>query len=172
IELSLGAKVERAERSGVGKSLIVDRGDSGQGKQTVVGDEILLAVGRTPNIEGLNLEAAGVQYDYKGVTVDDHLRTSNKNILAAGDIGSRFHFTHAAEALGRIALQNALFFGRKRASDLVIPWCTYTSPEVAHVGLNQEAASKSEREMDTFHLPFKDNDRGVVDNDIQGFARV
>jgi pyruvate/2-oxoglutarate dehydrogenase complex dihydrolipoamide dehydrogenase (E3) component len=172
IELILGAKVERAEKSGVGKILIVDRGNSGQGKQTVVGDEILLAVGRTPNVEGLNLEAAGVQYDDKGVTVDDHLRTSNKNILAAGDIGSRFHFTQAAEALGRIALQNALFFGRKRASDLVIPWCTYTNPEIAHVGLNEEEARKSGTEVETFTLPFADNDRGVVDSDTAGFARV
>ena len=172
IELILGAKVERAEKSGVGKILIIDRGDSGQGKQTVVGDEILLAVGRTPNVEGLNLEAAGVQYDDKGVTVDDHLRTSNKNILAAGDIGSHFHFTHAAEALGRIALQNALFFGRKRASDLVIPWCTYTNPEIAHVGLNEEEARKSGLEIETFTLPFAENDRGVVDGDTAGFARV
>jgi pyruvate/2-oxoglutarate dehydrogenase complex dihydrolipoamide dehydrogenase (E3) component len=169
IELILGAKVERAERSAVGKILIVD---CGQRKQTVVGDEILLAVGRTPNVEGLNLEAAGVHYDEKGVTVDDHLHSSNKNILAAGDIGSRYHFTHAAEALGRIALQNALFFGRKRASDLVIPWCTYTNPEVAHVGMNEEEARKSGIEIETFTLPFAENDRGVVDGDTAGFARV
>jgi pyruvate/2-oxoglutarate dehydrogenase complex dihydrolipoamide dehydrogenase (E3) component len=169
IELILGAKVERAERSAVGKILIVD---CGQRKQTVVGDEILLAVGRTPNVEGLNLEAAGVHYDNKVVTVDDHLRTSNKNILAAGDIGSRYHFTHAAEALGRIALQNALFFGRKRASDLVIPWCTYTNPEIAHVGMNEEEARKSGIEIETFTLPFAENDRGVVDGDTAGFARV
>lgn len=169
IELILGAKVERAERSAVGKILIIDRG---QLKETVVGDEILLAVGRTPNVEGLNLEAAGVKFDNKGVTVDDHLRTSNGSIFAAGDIGSRYHFTHAAEALGRIALQNALFFGRKQAADLVIPWCTYTDPEIAHVGLNEESSRKCGIEMKTFTLPFADNDRGVVDGDTQGFARV
>src|SRR5579859_2715075 len=169
IELILDAKVERAEKSAVGKILIVNRG---QKKTTVVGDEILLAAGRVPNVEGLNLEAAGVKYDDNGVNVNDHLRTSNKSIFAAGDIGSPFHFTHAAEALGRIALQNALFFGRKRASDLVIPWCTYTNPEIAHVGLNQESVSKSGIETETLNLPFADNDRGVVDNDKQGFARV
>lgn len=169
IELILGAKVERAEKSAVGKILIIDRG---QPKETVVGDEILLAVGRAPNVEGLNLEAAGVKYDDKGVTVDDHLRTSNRSIFAAGDIGSHYHFTHAAEALGRIALQNALFFGRKRASDLVVPWCTYTDPEIAHVGWNEESARKSGTEMETFTLPFTDNDRAVVDSDTQGFARV
>jgi pyruvate/2-oxoglutarate dehydrogenase complex dihydrolipoamide dehydrogenase (E3) component len=169
IDLILGAKVERAEKSAVGKILIVNRAEK---NETMVGDEILLAAGRVPNVEGLNLEAAGVKHNHKGVIVDDHLRTSNKNIFAAGDIGSPFHFTHTAEALGRIALQNALFFGRKRASDLVIPWCTYTNPEIAHVGLNQEGASKSGVETETFHIPFKDNDRGVVDNDTQGFARV
>jgi pyruvate/2-oxoglutarate dehydrogenase complex dihydrolipoamide dehydrogenase (E3) component len=169
IDLILGAKVERAEKSAAGKILIVNRG---QQKETVVGDEILLAAGRVPNVERLNLEAAGVRYNDKGVIVDDHLRTSNKNIFAAGDIGSPFHFTHTAEAMGRIALQNALFFGRKRASDLVIPWCTYTSPEIAHVGLNQDGASKSGVETETLQIPFKENDRGVVDGDTQGFARV
>jgi pyruvate/2-oxoglutarate dehydrogenase complex dihydrolipoamide dehydrogenase (E3) component len=169
IDLVLGARVERAEKSAVGKILIVDCGDE---KQTVVGDEILLAVGRTPNVEGLNLEAAGVKYDKKGVTVDDHLRTTNRRIFGAGDIASRFHFTHAAEALGRVALQNALFFGRKRASGLVIPWCTYTDPEIAHVGLNEEDARKSDPEIKTLTLPFSENDRGVVDGDTAGFARV
>ena len=169
IELILGAKVERAEKSAVGKILIVNRE---QQKETVVGDEILLAAGRVPNVEGLNLEAAGVKYDDKGVIVDDHLRTSNKSIFAAGDIGSPFHFTHAAEALGRIALQNALFFGRKRTSKLVIPWCTYTDPEIAHVGLNQEGASKSGAETQAFNVPFAENDRAVVDDDTKGFARV
>jgi pyruvate/2-oxoglutarate dehydrogenase complex dihydrolipoamide dehydrogenase (E3) component len=169
IELILGARVERAEKSAVGKILIIDQG---QGKQTVVGDEILLAVGRAPNVEGLNLEAAGVTYNDKGVTVDDHLRTSNKNIFAAGDIGSPYQFTHAAEALGRIALQNTLFFGRKRASKLIIPWCTYTSPEIAHVGLSEEDADKGGLEIATFMLPFAENDRAVVDGDTQGFARI
>jgi pyruvate/2-oxoglutarate dehydrogenase complex dihydrolipoamide dehydrogenase (E3) component len=169
IELVLGAKVERAEKSAIGKTLIIDRD---QGKQTVVGDEILVAVGRTPNVEGLSLEAAGVKYDQHGVVVDDRLRTSNQNIFAAGDISSRFHFTHAAEALGRIALQNALFFGRKRASDLVIPWCTYTDPEIAHVGLYEKDAREAGIEVETFTLPFADNDRGVVDGDTAGFARV
>ena len=169
IELVLGATVERAEKSAVGKILIIDRG---QGKQTMVGDEILLATGRTPNVEGLNLEAAGVKYGDKGVTVDDHLRTSNSNIFSAGDISSRFQFTHAAEALGRIALQNALFFGRKKVSDLVIPWCTYTDPEIAHVGLYEKDAREAGIELETFTLPFADNDRGVVDGDTAGFARV
>jgi hypothetical protein len=82
-----------------------------------------------PNVEGLNLEAAGVKFDPTGVAVDDRLRTTNRRIYAAGDICSAYKFTHAADAMARLALQNALFFGRKKASDLVIPWCTYTQPE-------------------------------------------
>jgi pyruvate/2-oxoglutarate dehydrogenase complex dihydrolipoamide dehydrogenase (E3) component len=169
IDLVLGTKVERVEKSAVGKILIIDQG---QGKQTVVGDEILVAAGRTPNVEGLDLEAAGVKYDQHGVVADDRLRTSNHRIFAAGDISSHFHFTHAAEALGRIALQNALFFGRKRASNLVIPWCTYTDPEIAHVGLYEKNARTAGIEQETFTLPFADNDRGVVEGDTAGFARV
>ena len=169
IELFLGARVVRAEKSRVGKILIIDRGNGGE---TVVGDEILVAIGRVPNVEGLNLENAGVRYDGKQVTVDDHLRTSNADIFAAGDIASPFHFTHAAEALGRIALQNALFFGRKRASRLLIPWCTYTDPEIAHVGMKEKDAREKGIEVASFTLPFSDNDRGVVDGDTAGFARV
>ena len=98
-------------------------------------DEILVAAGRAPNVEGLGLEAAGVRFGKRGVEVDDHLRTSNRPIYACGDVASRFQFTHIADALARIVIQNALFFGRAKASALTIPWCTYTNPEVAHVGL-------------------------------------
>ena len=98
-------------------------------------DKLLVAVGRAPNVEGLNLEAVGVEYDKKGVKVDDRLRTTNPRILAAGDICSPYQFTHNADFQARIVIQNALFFGRNKSSDLVIPWCTYTSPEIAHVGL-------------------------------------
>ena len=111
----------------------------------VAADEILVAVGRAPNVEGLGLEAAGVAYTKKGVTVDDRLRTSNGRIYAAGDVASPFQFTHAADAMARIVIQNALFFGRKKVSDLVMPWVTYTSPEVAHVGLYEADARASGR---------------------------
>ena len=104
-------------------------------------DAVLAGAGRQPNVEGLGLEAAGVTYDpRKGVTVDDHLRTSNRRIFAAGDVCSRFQFTHAADAMARIVLKNALFLGRARASALTIPWCTYTSPELAQCGLTEAQA--------------------------------
>ncbi len=98
------------------------------------GDAILVAAGRAPNVEGLNLDAAGVAHGPRGIAVNDRLQTSNPRIFAAGDAASAYQFTHAADALARIAVQNALFFGRRRASALVIPWCTYTAPEVARVG--------------------------------------
>ena len=99
-------------------------------------DKLLVAVGRAPNVESLNLEAAGVDYDRKqGVLVDDKLRTSNRRIFAAGDVCSRYKFTHAADFMARIVIRNALFMGRAKPGSLTIPWCTYTSPELAHVGL-------------------------------------
>ena len=169
IAMFFDVQIRRVEGMSTGKCLVFDRG---QGAEQVTGDEILVAAGRTPNVDGLGLEAAGVKYQSKGVTVDDCLRTSNPNIYAAGDIASRYQFTHAAEALGRIALQNALFFGHKRASDLVIPWCTYTDPEIAHVGTYEREAREKGIDFETFTLPFADNDRAVVDGDTSGFARV
>ena len=133
---------------------------------------LLIAVGRTPNIDDLDLPAAGVAFNADGVVVDDRLRTSNRRIFAAGDVCSPFKFTHAADALARIVIQNALFFGRKRASALVIPWCTYTDPEVAHVGAYEEEASAAGRRVETITIPLADVDRAVVDEERDGFVRV
>jgi pyruvate/2-oxoglutarate dehydrogenase complex dihydrolipoamide dehydrogenase (E3) component len=126
-------------------------------------DQILVAAGRSPNIETLDLAAAGVAVDASGVVVDDHLRTTNRRIFAAGDVASPFKFTHVADALARIVIQNALFFGRKRVSALVIPWCTYTDPEVAHVG---------GYDGETITIPLADVDRAVVEEERDGFVRV
>ncbi|MDA8376345.1 MAG: mercuric reductase [Planctomycetia bacterium] len=135
-------------------------------------DEILIGVGRAPNVEGLDLEAAGVEYDKRGVQVDDFLRTSNRRIYAAGDICSPYKFTHAADAMARIVIQNALFLGRKRASALTIPWCTYTDPEVAHVGLYPAEAEKRGISLDTLKVPLEEVDRAVLDSETAGFLKV
>ena len=103
-------------------------------------DAILVAVGRAPNLEGIDLEAAGISYTARGVEVDARLRTSNPRVFAAGDICSRFKFTHAADAMGRIVIANALFLARRKVTDLTMPWCTYTDPEVAHVGYYEKDA--------------------------------
>ena len=169
IHVAPGANILRAEKQNGAKALVFQQ-DSQENR--VLADEILLAIGRVPNLEGLNLDAAGVAFDKRGVTVDDHLRTSNRRIYAAGDISSVYKFTHAADAMARVVLQNALFFGRKKASALVIPWCTYTDPEVAHVGLYEKEARARGLDLITLTVPLNEVDRAVLDGDENGFARI
>ena len=133
---------------------------------------LLIAVGRSPNVDDLDLPAAGIAFNADGVVVDDRLRTTNRRVFAAGDVCSTFKFTHAADALARIVIQNALFFGRKRASALVIPWCTYTDPEVAHVGQYEDEARSAGRHVETITIPLTDVDRAVIDDERDGFVRV
>lgn len=136
-------------------------------------DAILVGVGRTPNVEGLNLEAVGVAYDLrKGIQVDDALRTTNPRIYAAGDICSQHKFTHAADFQARIVIQNALFYGRGRASALTIPRCTYTSPEIAAVGLNEHSARERGIAINTFMQPLEKVDRAILDGEQEGFVKV
>ena len=135
-------------------------------------DAILVSAGRIPNADGLNLEAAGVAYTATGVTVNDFLQTTNPRIYAAGDISSRFKFTHTANALGRMAMINALFWGRHRASRLIVPWCTYTDPEIAHVGLYEQQAKEQGYHVTTLTVPLAENDRAILDGEDEGFVRV
>jgi pyruvate/2-oxoglutarate dehydrogenase complex dihydrolipoamide dehydrogenase (E3) component len=169
IRLQLEVKVQRAEKAGAGKRLIGEQ----RGQPLVLeGDAILVGVGRAANVEELGLESAGVAYDAKGVHVDDRLRTSNRRIFAAGDICSAYKFTHAADAMARIVIQNALFLGRKRVSALVIPWCTYTDPEVARVGLSEKEAQDKGVRFQTFVQELADVDRAVLDGETEGFVKV
>lgn len=138
----------------------------------IVVDEILVGGGRKPNLEDLGLEAAGVDYTAQGVTVDDRLRTSNSRIYAAGDICSRFKFTHAADAMARLVIANALFFARRKVTDLVIPWCTYTDPEIAHVGFYEKDAKTVGFDVGTITQPLSEVDRAILDGEEEGFARV
>lgn len=142
------------------------------GEREIVADAILLGGGRAPNVEGLELEKVGVQYGRQGVEVDDRMRTTNPRIFAAGDICSRYQFTHAADAMARIVIRNALFFGRAKASALTIPWCTYTAPEVAHVGLTEAEAARLGVETATIKIEFADVDRAILDGETAGFAKA
>jgi pyruvate/2-oxoglutarate dehydrogenase complex dihydrolipoamide dehydrogenase (E3) component len=135
-------------------------------------DVTLAAAGRRPNVEGLGLEAAGVAYTEKGVTVDDWLRTTNTRIYAAGDVTGKYAFTHAADAMARIVIKNALFWGWSRLSALTVPWCTYTSPELGRVGLSQAEAKARGLNVDVFEQPFSSVDRAVLDGEPEGFVRV
>ncbi len=135
-------------------------------------DKLLVAVGRAPNVEHLDLESVGVDYDSKGVKVNARMQTTNPRIYAAGDICSPYQFTHAADFMARIVIQNALFKGRKKSSSLVIPWCTYTSPEIAHVGLYEQQAREKGIEVDTFIQNFRGVDRAILDGQEDGFVKI
>ena len=136
-------------------------------------DEILVSIGRAPTVQGLGLEAAGVEFSDRGVTVDDTLRTTNANIYAAGDVASRYQFTHVADATARIVLQNALFPGPKRkAGDLIVPWVTYTDPEVAHVGMYAHEAEAKGIKVQTFAQSLEHVDRARADGETNGFVKI
>jgi pyruvate/2-oxoglutarate dehydrogenase complex dihydrolipoamide dehydrogenase (E3) component len=169
IDLHLGVKIIGVKAGNSDKTLCLER----DGKRIdVIVDAILVGVGRAPNLEGLGLEKAGIAYDDSGVTVSDTLQTTNPNVYAAGDICSPFKFTHTADALARILIANALFMGRQKASALTIPWCTYTDPEIAHVGMYEADAKGKGIEVTTLTVPLADIDRAVLDGETEGFARV
>ncbi len=135
-------------------------------------DEILVGAGRVPNVENLNLEAAGVRCESRGVVVNDRLQTTNPHIYAAGDICMNFKFTHAADAAARIVIQNSLFRGSKKLSGLIVPWCTYTDPEIAHVGIYEKEAEKKGIALDTYFRAFSHVDRAIADGEEEGFVKI
>jgi pyruvate/2-oxoglutarate dehydrogenase complex dihydrolipoamide dehydrogenase (E3) component/uncharacterized membrane protein YdjX (TVP38/TMEM64 family) len=164
-----GKELTVSQVEGASKRLTVDsHGDH----YDIVVDEILVGGGRQPNLEGLGLDEAGVHYTSRGVVVDERLRTSNPRIYAAGDICSRYKFTHAADAMARIVIANALFLARRRVSDLVIPWCTYTDPEIAHAGYYEQEARAAGYEVATITESLSHVDRAILDGEDEGFARV
>ncbi|RNC71063.1 MAG: mercuric reductase [Desulfuromonadales bacterium] len=165
-----GVSIARVETRGSDKVVIAEH--KGTLREVTV-EAILVGVGRSPNVEGISLEKAGIAYDLsRGIQVDDLLRTTNRRIFAAGDICSPYRFTHAADAMARIVIANALFGARQRASALVIPWCTYTDPEVAHVGMYEHEARAKGIEVTTFTVPLAEVDRALLDGETEGFARV
>jgi pyruvate/2-oxoglutarate dehydrogenase complex dihydrolipoamide dehydrogenase (E3) component len=166
-----GSRVVRAERRGDVRELHVEHGGR---TEALEGDQLLVAVGRVPNVEDLGLESAGVAYDHRGVTVDDRLRTTNPRAFAVGDVSSRYRFTHAADAEARLVVANALFFGLGggRADRLVMPWATYTTPELAHVGMYERDALAAGLEVETMTVPLDQVDRAVLDGQEDGFLRV
>jgi len=171
IRVMLECRIRKVERKGEEKILHVS-GPDGSEEQVVV-DEILVGAGRAPNVRDLGLESAGVAYhERRGVAVDDRLRTSNRRIFSAGDVCMDWKFTHAADAAAKIVVQNALFLGRKRLSKLVMPWCTYTDPEIAHVGLHPHQAEKRGIEIDTYRVPISKANRAVIDGEEEGFVKV
>jgi pyruvate/2-oxoglutarate dehydrogenase complex dihydrolipoamide dehydrogenase (E3) component len=170
VTLELGVKIDQVATSGRDKDIRYTR-EGGEGVRLLV-DELLVATGRAPNTEGLGLQAARIEYGPKGVKVDDQFRTTHPKVFACGDVASPLQFTHAADAQARAVLRNALFGGRIKASDLLIPWCTYTSPEVAHVGLYPREAQGQGLEVETIRVELAEVDRARLDGEEEGFLKV
>jgi pyruvate/2-oxoglutarate dehydrogenase complex dihydrolipoamide dehydrogenase (E3) component len=171
LEFYLNADLQSVESTPDGKQLTLK---TPQGNQTLVVDEILIGAGRQPNVETLNLEAIGINYDpRKGVIVNDYMQTSQSHIYAAGDCCMDWKFTHAADFAARIVIKNALFapfgLGKSKLSNLTMPWVTYTSPEIAHVGLYEHEASQP---TTTITVPMDTVDRALTDGETDGFVKV
>lgn len=170
ITIVCGGKAAQVRRDGDKKIIALECG--GMSHELRV-DEVLVGVGRAPNVQGMGLEAVGVEFDPRtGVKVNDYLQTTNKRIYAAGDVCFPYKFTHTADAMARIVIGNALFFGRSRTSRLTIPWCTYTDPEVAQVGLTAAEAAKQNIAIDTFRVDMSRVDRAILDGEEEGFLKI
>ena len=178
VELSFGkdgvnlvkeALIQRIEKKGSDKVIHFDQ--DGQSRSIAV-DEILVGIGRAPNVEGLDLETVGVRYDASRVHVNEYLQTTNPRIYAAGDVCFPYKFTHAAAAMGSIVVQNALFVRSRKTGGLTIPWCTYTDPEVAHVGLYEREAEAKGIAVDSYIQSLEHVDRAILDGEEQGFVKV
>ena len=171
IDVRLNTSVLRVEQTDGGRRRVVVE-QSGE-ERVIEGDELLVGTGRAPNVDGLGLAEAGVEYDTKrGIHVNDRLQSSNKNIHAAGDCCMMWKFTHAADAAAQIVIQNALFGGKKKLSALTMPWCTYTDPEIAHVGLYEHDAEKQGIATESFKFEMAENDRALADGEARGFVKV
>ncbi len=139
-------------------------------------EEILVATGRLPNVDDLNLEAAGVAFDRKRIFTDEYLRTSSRHIFAAGDVTGHFPFTHMAAYEASVVIRNALFFWPllQKTNFRVVPWTTFTDPEVARVGLTENEAQErfGATNIQVYRTKFADNDRAQAEEATGGFAKI
>ena len=167
VELRLGAPVESVRTDEMGRIIVAAGGEE------ITGDGLLVAVGRRANVAGMGLEAAGVTHTASGITVDDHLRTTAKNIYAAGDCTGGFQFTHYAGFQGAMAVRNMLLPGRSKARPAHPPWATFTDPEVAHVGYTEEQArGRFGDQVKVATLPMPSVDRAITSDATEGFIKV
>ncbi|MEO8957012.1 MAG: NAD(P)/FAD-dependent oxidoreductase [Ktedonobacteraceae bacterium] len=170
IDIVTGARFVKASRNGDKKVVTARRGDE---LLNFEADEIVLALGRQPNVDGLNLEAAGIKYDNKGIKVDEYLQTTASNVLAIGDVIGGYLFTHVAAYQSGVAVRNALVpVGKKKVDYRVVPWCTFTDPEAAHVGLTPAEAEKQHKQIRIVKFPWADIDRAQTDGETVGFIKL
>jgi pyruvate/2-oxoglutarate dehydrogenase complex dihydrolipoamide dehydrogenase (E3) component len=170
VMLELGARMVRVSRHGEKKVVEAQRGDS---VFSIEADEILLALGRSPNVEGLNLEAAGVAYDQKGIKTDAYLQTSASNIAAIGDVIGGHLFSHVAAYQAGRAVRNVLVpVGRKKVNYRVLPWVTFTDPEAARVGLTEEESRRQGQPVRVVRFPWSEIDRAQTEGEREGFIKM
>ncbi len=170
VHLCFGVEIQSVELTPTGKR--IHFAQEGAMRSCEV-DAILVSAGRVPGVDGLNLEAAGIKYNERAVVTDDTLQTTNPHVYASGDVAQKYQFTHMADATSRIVLRNALFPGPKqKLADLVVPWCTYTNPQIAHVGLNEKSAKEQGVAIETFVKHFDDVDRPRTDGETEGFVKI
>ena len=173
VRIEFDAEAKSAARDGNSMRLDCLHKD-GSGFQ-LNGEALLVAAGRMPNIDKLNLDAAGVRFNKRGLIVNEYLQTSQPHIYAAGDIAGSFQFTHLADAHARVVVRNILMplqLLRQKTETAVLPWVTYTDPEIAHVGFGEREAQKSSMAYDLFVVPLEEVDRAVVESEEIGFAKV
>ena len=171
LQYIFGSKVIKLE-SGNGRFNVTIENQATSQKTSIEGDTILLSVGRKPGTKGLDLEAAGIVYDKNGIIVDDHCRTSVKNIYACGDVAGRFQFTHFAEHMAKVAVSNALLHFPLSLDSKHITWCTYTDPELAHVGMTEEELKKKGVSYEVYRFPFSKIDRALTENETVGWIKI
>ena len=166
VRILTGVKVESVDRKEDGVAVRLDNGG------VVEGSHLLVAAGRKANVDGLNLEAAGVNYSARGIAVDRRLRTTNKKIFAIGDVAGGLQFTHVAGHHAGVVIRNALFRLPAKAKQTAIPWVTYTDPELAHVGLREDQARAEAGEIRILRFPFAENDRAQAERDTAGMIKI
>ncbi len=170
IDLRENAMVQRIEKSDSGVRVVFEKDGR---EQKVEGSHLLLAVGRAANVNGLELEKAGIGYSRRGITVDERLRTTNKKVFAIGDVSGGLQFTHVAGYHAGIVIRNALFKLPAKADHSAVPWVTYTDPEMAHVGLTEAQARDAHGDKArVLHWGFDENDRAQAERRTEGLIKV
>ena len=169
IDLREGVKVARVEKAGNGVAVVI----AGNGAEDHVrGSHVLIAAGRRPNVDGLDLEKAGIAYSPAGIEVDARLRTTNKRVFAIGDVAGGYQFTHMAGYHAGIVLRNALFRLPAKVDTRAVPWVTYTAPELAQVGLTEDRARQQAGDIRVLRWPFAENDRARAERETDGLVKV
>src|SRR5262249_22907999 len=168
VAIRSGVKVTRVEHAAQVRVLI----ETAAGEETIEGSHLLVAAGRRANVGGLDLEAAGIAYEPRGITVDKGLRTTNKKVYAIGDVAGALQFTHVANYHAGLVIRNALFRLSVKADHGTVPWVTYTDPELAHVGMTEAEARERHGAIRVLRWPYHENDRAQAERDTHGHIKV